>query len=408
MTDEDGDGVFEREIEIPVGNVEFKYTLCNEPESEMFSGGESCTNQTGTYINRRLEGGVADIILDAVCFQSSGACAGRAVEPYVNQLQRCAGEPGLTPVIQATERGLYQGESLLHWKGVAWNPYGVNEGPGANPPPWRDAVDQDTELMVSAGIDTVRTYGVIPDREVLDTLHARGIGVLMTVFYGYGDTPTTAVSNVCSLKDHPAIIGWLVGNEWNYNNLGRNVGFDEAADAVEQVVRAIKLNDNTRPVSTVYGGLPEMGLLACMSEVDVWGLNVYTGASFGSLFEQWAARSQKPMYFGEYGADAFDTRIGAENETYQADIVGTLTSEIHAHSVRVGGVCTGGMVFEFSDEWWKFSGGSWGGHDTQSSWENGAYADAGMQEEWWGLVRMDRTPRDALTRYGTLQPPTVP
>ena len=64
----------------------------------------------------------------------------------------------------------------------------------------------------------------------------------MTVFYGYGDTPETAINHVCALKDHPAIAGWLVGNEWNLNMLGRNVGSNEAADAVEQVIRAVRMN----------------------------------------------------------------------------------------------------------------------------------------------------------------------
>ena len=67
--------------------------------------------------------------------------------------------------------------------------------------------------MASAGINTVRTYGVIEVRGVLYPLHAQGIGVLMTLFYGNGNSPGTAVANVCSLKDHPAILGWIVGNE---------------------------------------------------------------------------------------------------------------------------------------------------------------------------------------------------
>ena len=47
------------------------------------------------------------------------------------------------------------------------------------------------------------------------------------------------------------------------------------------------------------------------------------------------------MYFGACGTDAFDGRVGEGNEAYQADVAGSLTTEIHANSVRLGGVCTG-------------------------------------------------------------------
>ena len=58
------------------------------------------------------------------------------------------------------------------------------------------------------------------------------------------------------------------------------------------------------------------------------------------------------------------------------------------------GNCVGGIVFEWSDEWWKMSESnrdSWWVHDTSASWGMGAYAfDAkagkNMNEEWFGLV----------------------
>ena len=406
MTDADGDGIYELELLVTTDALEFKYHVCNSERFETFAVQESCTLETGEYINRLLGAGEGDTVLDAYCFGTCGSCGEEEPSTFEDPWSICGDEPGRPIPISTAGRRMVENGSTLHLKGVAWQPYGIGEGPtGNNAPPWASAVEQDSALMVAAGINAVRTYGVITDRSVLDRLYEQGIHVLMTVFYGYGDTPETAIQHVCALKDHPAIVGWLVGNEWNLNNLGRPIGFDQAADDVEQAVRAIRMNDDTRPVSTIYGGLPSQQLLSCLSEVEAWGLNVYTGASFGDLFSHWETLSTLPMYFGEYGADAFDARVGSENESLQADIVESLTREIHANSARIDGACSGGMVFEFSDEWWKFASGSWSVHDTSNSWENGAYPDPGMQEEWWGLVRIDRTQREALTRYGQLNPP---
>ena len=406
MTDTDGDGIFELELSVPTDALEFKYHICNTDRFETFANQESCTLQTGDYINRLLTSGEADTVLDAHCFETCGACAGEDPTAFEHPWSVCPDQPGRAVPIAVAGRRMVENGSTMHLKGVAWQPYGIGQGPtGNSSPPWASSVEQDSALMVTAGINGVRTYGVITDRSVLDRLYERGIHVLMTVFYGYGDTPETAIQHVCALKDHPAISGWLVGNEWNLNNLGRPINFEQASDDVEQAVRAIRMNDDTRPVSTVYGGLPSRELLSCLSEVEVWGLNIYTGASFGDLFSQWEALSTRPMYFGEYGADAFDARVGRENESLQADIVESLTNEIHGNSARIDGVCSGGMIFEFSDEWWKYASGSWSEHDTANSWENGAYPDPGMQEEWWGLVRIDRTQREAFTRYGQLNPP---
>ena len=49
--------------------------------------------------------------------------------------------------------------------------------------------------MASAGVNSLRTYGVIEDVSVLDVLWSHGIYVIMTVYYdaGYGETPAGAV-----------------------------------------------------------------------------------------------------------------------------------------------------------------------------------------------------------------------
>jgi|GEM_PF-795324 len=331
-------------------------------------------------------------------------CQAGPVEPYT-----CSLSPGRpSPVTIDGYQFLIDGVPT-HLKGVAWSPIPVGQGPGSGGADWAGTVAQDAALMQAAGINAVRTYGPITDVSVLDTLLSHGIYVLMTVYYGYDETAQTAVDTLCQVKSHPAIIGWQVGNEWNYNNLGQNVTFDQAVATVGEVVAALKQNDSSRPVATVYGNLPPAGVQASLSNVDFWGLNIYSGISFYNLFNDWAALSNKPMFLAEYGADAYDGQAGAVDEATQATYVSALTQEIHANaSVDGSGVCMGGMVFEFNDEWWKYSGGNWSEHDTAASWTNGAYPDPEIQEEWWGIVSIDRTPRQAYDAYSALTPPSAP
>jgi len=292
-------------------------------------------------------------------------------------------------------------------KGVSWSPVPLGQGP-ASSNQFSTAVVQDAQLMSVAGINVVRTYRPILDETVLDELWSQGIYVMMTVFYGFGDTIDTALQNVCAVKDHPAVLGWIVGNEWNYTNLEQPISLSRAVTRVGQLIDAIKLNDPTRPASTVYGYLPPRAVLARLQNVDIWGSNVYTGPSFGSFFSQWEALSDKPIYLAEYGADAYDGTRGQVDETTQANILAGLTGEINNNaSVNGQGPCAGGFAFEFNDEWWKFARGSWSQHDTTASWQSFGYPDPNMHEEWWGMVDIFRTPREAYFAYRDITAPVA-
>ena len=346
------------------------------------------------------------VTVGPVCFQDGvGTCEACTEGP---SLSLCDDAPGREVAVSVDGYNLKLGDEAIYMKGVAWSPTPKGAGPGAAD--FSAYVEEDAALMAAAGINVVRTYGPITDTGVLDTLHDNGIYVLMTVYYGYSETPVSTVNTLCQVKDHPAIIGWLVGNEWNYNNLGLgdDISFAEATQRVKDAVAAIKLNDTSRPVSTVYGGVPSAEVYAELSNVDFWGLNIYTGISFGGLFGEWEALSAKPMYLGEYGADAYNGLVGAEDQSTQAAVLAAQTQELYDNASLNDGVCAGGMVFEWSDEWWKSNAGGWDEHDTNASWENGAYSDPTIQEEWWGIVDIDRNVREAYTAYGEMTPPLAP
>jgi len=268
-------------------------------------------------------------------------------------------------------------------------------------------VEQDADLMAQAGINAVRTYSHIGDRSVLDALWARGIWVVDSV-YNTGD-PSSVASRVNEIKDHPAVLMWTIGNEWNYNGLYSQMSHGAAMARVAEVARIVKANDVAHPVASIYGSVPSESVISALDDIDIWGLNVYKSIGFGDTFDKFARRSGKPMFLGEYGADAFDARYGREDQALQAEATRVLSEAIATHSsIRTGGDCFGGFVFEFADEWWKDQAGSKSRQDVGGIAPGGGpYPDLTFNEEWWGLVDIDRRPREAFHAYAAVSTPTA-
>lgn len=285
--------------------------------------------------------------------------------------------------------------ALLHLRGVNWNPVPVG---GSHPGDlaYAEFAAQDIALMQAAGINAVRTYEPLTDVAVLDALADAGIFVLNTVF-PYGGNPASSVdAPVNAVKDHPAILLWVIGNEWNYNGLYVDLSIDASIELINEVSGRIRSLDTSHPIATVYGELPDASVLTRLDDIDVWGLNVYSGLSFGDRFTQWAQRSDKPMFFGEYGADAWNATTGEYDPESQATATRELTRELLDHSTFAAGVCSGGTIFEFADEWWKDQGGSPSVQDVGGIAPGGGpFPDSTFNEEYWGIVTIDRTPRPA-------------
>lgn len=292
----------------------------------------------------------------------------------------------------------------LFLKGVNWNPVPKGGSQKLGGVHFRGFVESDGEMMAAAGINAVRTYEPITDTEVLDILWRKGIYVLNTVYISGTMPPESVVKPVTALKHHPAILMWVIGNEWNYNMLYSKLSFKEAVARVRDVAALIKSLDKSHPVASVYGMVPGAEQLKLLKDVDVWGLTYYTGLSFGNLFETWSARSEKPLFVAEYGADAFNSITQRVDEAAQVHATLVLTREIIRHSILRGGPCSGGLIFELADEWWKDGSGSPGVHNKGGVAPGGGpYPDNTFNEEYWGLVSIDGTPRQAYRAYAAIQ-----
>nr|MDQ2646648.1 hypothetical protein [Myxococcota bacterium] len=310
--------------------------------------------------------------------------------------------------IEVRGRELYVDGEAFRIRGVNWNPVPKGGDHPANLD-YAGFADRDIALMKAAGINVVRTYERLEDREVLDKLEGAGIFVFDTVYGWWQDAPSVVTARVNAVKEHPAILAWVLGNEWNYNHLYGNdsLSLEATRDRINEAAELIRAVDDDHPISTIYGELGGIeAQMAAMPNIDIWGINAYRGISFGDLFTKFAAASSKPMYLGEYGADAYDSRNGGKVDVdAQGLATQALTQEIIDNYVTPSsGVALGGFVFEWADEWWK--GGNPDTHDTGGTAPGGGpYPDQTFNEEYWGIVDIDRVPRPAYEELKALYAP---
>ena len=189
----------------------------------------------------------------------------------------------------------------------------------------------DIPLMQAMGVNTVRVFSdfgsnASTSKAILDSFYQAGIMVIMTVVSSSGDiTSGQYLSSVQQVMNHPAILMWSLGNEWNLNSYYSSYpDMNSAITATQAAALAIKAVDASHPVSSSLGdifsvpvstnpclnGNPNSDIptiVAGIPALDIWGLNIYRGASFGSLFQQWNAATSKPFFLGEFGVDSFNT-----------------------------------------------------------------------------------------------------
>jgi hypothetical protein len=238
----------------------------------------------------------------------------------------------------------------------------------------------------------------VPGITILDELYRNGIMVIMTV-----DDSTNNVARIPAVvdhyKNHPAILMWSIGSEWNINRFfGEFATAGDAAVAVESAAQLVKAHDAGHPVASSYGHMLERPndieqyVLQTCPTIDVWSFNEYRGPGFSRLFDQWSFISGKPMFVAEFGIDAYNSLTNQEDQGTHAQWGGRLWDEIarNLSADDPGLTALGGTVFEFNDEWWKTSPFS---SQDPGGWHPLAFPDGMASEDWWGIVTMQRTPR---------------
>ncbi len=302
-------------------------------------------------------------------------------------------------------------------KGVNWSPHTAGASDQNLHLEFAKWYATDLPLMAQMGINTVRVYhdfGTGTDAfKILDEMWRLGIKVIMTV-----DSPRQGVvadlANISTVvnayKNHPAILMWAVGNEWDYNNYyGTFTTLQASAAFTEQAAQLIKTLDPNHSVTTVIADPHIPGIHPLSAEafpylsgpytkdivntmvpsMDVWGINLYRGNSFQDATAQWSSISNKPVYIGESGADPYDHRINAENQAMQSQMDAQLWDETYfdLSAERTNGTVIGSLGFEWNDEWWKNGDSS---KRNVTSETNGGQPDGYNDEEWFGMVDINR------------------
>lgn len=259
----------------------------------------------------------------------------------------------------------------------------------------------DLALMAEAGINTIRVYSPIDDITVLDKIDAAGIKIIMGFGYnqnGFYDILSGSFINyINKYKSHKAILFWELGNEYNYHPEWFEGDIKNWYKALNNAADKIHQTDKNHPVATAHGELPDSIALSMLPNIDIWGLNIYRWDNPESVIKEWSAISQKPMYLSEAGADSYmtitkDKYLQGINEEAQADA----TKNILDKTFKSPEICSGVTLFAFVDELWKagnndvLDSGGWAPNSS------GVPYDGTPNEEYWGIVKIDRTKKKAF------------
>ena len=241
----------------------------------------------------------------------------------------------------------------------------------------------DIPLLVEANINTIRTYSAITNVAELNAFHAAGIKIIMSL------NENSYIWYVNQFKDHPAILMWEFGNEFNYHPewFGNNI--QNWYDQLEQCAATVKSLDPNHPVSTAHGEVPSQQALNSCPSIDIWGMNVYRWTDSASAIDDLAALTDKAIYISEAGADSFDSNSGSENQQLQAAATQIILNSILEKSDLSIGV----TLFEFCDEWWKAGNPN---QQDAGGFPNSIPYDSFANEEYWGIVSRERIPKQAF------------
>jgi hypothetical protein len=277
-------------------------------------------------------------------------------------------------------------------------------------------IENDFRMIRYAGFNTIRTYEPITHPKILELLNDYQLKVIVPVCLAW-----EKYQNLASIEDlikilqkEPSTLFWEIGNEWNFNHFytdfigagsdSQKLKAEDCDEIIKNISRLIRKGDLYKhpigtdimlldnAMKTIYPGITP----TIDSYIDLYGVNVYDGTTFGKRFHQWESMSKKPFYLGEFGAVAYNENTQHEDPDDQDHANLLLFTEIleNVSAKNPEHILIGGCLFEFCDEWWK------GGNPDPSTHRHGGITvDHGpfpsncFDDEYFGLVEIDRTPR---------------
>lgn len=330
-------------------------------------------------------------------------------------------------------------------KGIVWGYTPIGENYSYNL--WNNTdeqikkvLDYECTLMKNAGINTIRSFGLIPPKWVTYIYKNYQIMTMINHLMGrygynidgvwkpqtnYQDQRTREVlkrdilETVRKYKDVPGVIMFALGNESNYGlewssfeieNLPEGERHKEKAKHLyslfNEIIKAGKELDSNHLWTIVNGDIQYLDLIVneC-KDLDVLGINAYRGISFTDMWERVHKELDLPVMLTEFGSDAFNVLTNEEDQEAQAALIKGNWEEIYRKSYGKGeeGNAVGGCLFEWRDEWWKYlQTENLSTQETHASWSNGGYSFDyrkgvnNMNEEWFGICRLNEPNSDGV------------
>ncbi|MEW4922326.1 glycoside hydrolase family 2 TIM barrel-domain containing protein [Algibacter sp. 2305UL17-15] len=344
-------------------------------------------------------------------------------------------------VVQSNSDGMFltvNGEKMMI-NGMNWDYFPI--GTNYNYSLWKQsddiikaALDAEMGLLKNMGVNTIRQYTGVQPKWIKYIYENYGIYTMLNHSFGrYGLTlngawvavtdyrdPATQellLSEVTEMaetyKNTPGLLLFLLGNENNYGLFwagAETEDFPDEEDKKREVgekrgrpmyklmndaVLKMKAIDSNHPMAICNGDFLFADIVAeeC-KDIDIYGVNMYRGKSFGDAFERAKNELNKPILFTEFGCDAFNAITNKEDQRMQAFFMVENWKEIYQNAAGLGKAenSLGGFTFQFSDGWWKYGQTkNLDVHDNNASWANGGYyldlepGENNMNEEWFGI-----------------------
>lgn len=142
------------------------------------------------------------------------------------------------------------------------------------------------DIVKACGGNTIRTWGVDNAQEILDAAHKMGLKVMLGFWvqherHGFDYNDAGKVANqleacrraVRKYKDHPALLMWGLGNEYELQYSNTKVW-----KAVNDIAKMVHEEDPNHPTCTVTAGTNATKLrfvMETLTEIDIYGINTY-------------------------------------------------------------------------------------------------------------------------------------
>jgi hypothetical protein len=348
-------------------------------------------------------------------------------------------------------------------KGMNYSPVPIGTAPGNVPygdyfiAGYANVWKPDLDKIREAGINVIKLYAGNPDlnagapgtagnwKQFLDYCYNGGNKPIYVVMFSYTQGNVIAGGGsgfndyirqydelVKSTVKHPAVFGYLIGNEI-FGDVTQNAQFWQNFGTLINAAQGAGLSQGQNPflmTATNDEFTPQTSWPAIklgeqsgkLGNLDCWCINVYRGPQFGgsgnSAFTQYLAlmnsfSRKKPLILGEWGTphttrpigiygqtskqpvtnldDVPNSQMGTGQPYFAAQPVGTfLTTQWNTikTNLKAGNeqVCAGGFIFDWCDEYWKGNNNNVqiGGPD--GSFKQGAFAGGYWDEAGFGVT----------------------